>query len=343
MLRKRSELIRALPIVLSLYIAAVFSYKYTYHEDTHLTASTHDNRMNGKELDTISSEVDSLRADVGVVVSFCNEPDRSVEQIESHMKMLRDNSSLSVRAVYYCKCSAHIFCDFYLPNIGREGQTFLLHILNNYRTLNSVTVFVNAGFFSKPINIGTGALKGIFDELAQAYAEPRPKVSLLDFYGDADKFSWDDKTGLLNDFVTPVDCAVTEEFCSVDANRCIVDDLPCEGHSRCACFPQSNCTWSGSTRENAVFTRGHLQPAVNEKGAQHTMFTWACTNLYLTPSKISTCGYSWGALFAAGKNRLQRLQDISYHMLVREFDLYGASGGLAGHYLERLWRSMYLC
>jgi hypothetical protein len=276
--------------------------------------------------------------DIAIVVAYCNEPEETVATLGACENELR-SIGLEVETIYYCKCSVQSFCRFHIPNIGREGQTFLLHILNTYHSLHPITMFVNGGFLSKPHAVE--AVQKICQELKNSKLEQAENQNLSDFYIDQHKCH---RVADSKD-TPPVNCSSVEEYCSVEENRCNVHflSLPCKGESQCGCSPQSNCTWRGWTKDNPVTQGGFLEPALNNEGGIHSFYTWACQRFNISPTKITQCGISWSSTFAVGRNRLQRLPLSTYALLVREFDLYGANGGIAVHYLERLWRSIYLC
>ena len=273
--------------------------------------------------------------DIAIVVAYCNEPEETVATLGACENELR-SVGLEVETIYYCKCSVQSFCRFHLPKIGREAQTFLLHILNMYHSLHPITMFVNGGFLSK--SHAVEAVQKICQELNNSMFEHAENQNLSDFYIDQHNCHRDAHS---ND-TPPVNCSSVEEYCSVEENRCSVT-LPCEGESQCGCSPQSNCSWIGGTKEHAVIHGGFLAPALNNEGGFHSFYTWACEKFNISPTKIAQCGYSWSATFAVGRNRLQRLPLSTYASLVKEFDLYGVNGGVAIHYVERLWRSIYLC
>jgi hypothetical protein len=341
---RKGALLTAASLIALLVLSSWLNFRQSSHSAFVFAGQTYVHQVGNEQWQTVSPKItedaERHQADVGIVVSYCNEADDTVEFMESCVRNITRETELTVDIKYYCKCSAHSFCDVYLPNIGREGQTFVWHILNMHDSLNLVTVFVNGGFLSKPQKMGTSALRKIADELAQTYSTVGLKDKLSDFFSDGGKSSLDESQF---HYTAPVNCSVVEEHCSVDANRCTLADLPCEGESRCACSPQSNCSWTGSTKNNPVILNGHLEPAVNEEGGTHSMFTWACEKLGIMPARIIGCGYEWSATFAVGRNRLQRLPLGAFAELLREYDSHGANGGVVVHYMERLWRSMYLC
>ena len=273
------------------------------------------------------------RADVAVVVSYCNESEDAISHLESYVNDARV-TGLVVEVMYYCKCAVREFCSFHLPNIGREGHTYLWHMSNGYDS--NVTVFINGGFMSK--SHAQAAVKKVFTELTDNSLQI--KNNGLNFYCDEQKISWDDNPSL---YARSNDCLSVQEYCSLKSNRCSISDLPCSGESVCGCAEQVNCSWIGATKENPIIIEGHLEPALNERGEKHSMFSWSCEKLGLSPSTIIQCGNSWSAVFAVGRSRLRRLPKHTRLQLLREFDNYSANGGIVVHYLERLWRSVFLC
>lgn len=233
-----------------------------------------------------------------------------------------------VEVSYYCKCLLHDFCSLHLPNVGREGHSYLWYVAHNYDSLASTTVFINGGFESKPH--AKFAVHKIFNVLISDSADVRKKGEM--FYCDERETSWTDTATI---FMQTQNCSVVEEYCGVDTNRCSISDLPCFGQSKCGCSPQVNCSWVGSTREKLVITGGQLESALNNVGEAHSIFSWSCDKLGISPETIEQCGYSWSAVFAVGRSRLHRLPEGLYLQLIEEFDLFGANGGVVVHYLER--------
>ena len=275
------------------------------------------------------------QTDVAVIVSCCNEPKDAFAAIERNVDEIRA-IGLVVKVSYYCKCSVRDLCTFHLPNVGRESHSYLWHIAHTYDSLASTTVFINAGFESK--SHARAAARKIFSELMDNSG--RVKTEGHDFYSDQHKMSWVNNRLSIT---LAANCSIVQDHCSLISNWCNISDLPCSQESKCACDKQTNCSWVGLTRENPNTLNGYLEPALNKEGEEHSMFTWSCDKLGVHPLTIQQCGYSWSAVFAAGRNRLRRLPKHVYLQLLREFDLYGANGGIAGHYLERLWCTMYLC
>jgi len=83
----------------------------------------------------------------GVVVSICQEPQEMFLALKTLMREL-DNCH-GFTGYIYCKCGPWYRCDLTLPNVGREGNTFVTHVSKSYGTLDDVVWFVNGGFMSK--------------------------------------------------------------------------------------------------------------------------------------------------------------------------------------------------
>ena len=286
----------------------------------------------------------TTRAHVGVVVSFCREPLESIASLRS-LTVKLEAAGLKVDTLYYCKCVSRPWCTMMIPNIGREGQTFLWHVFQTYKTLHHVTIFVNGGFLSKPHT--TAALTDMVDHLLKnpILQSRQPRINLAttlldDFYSDGGAFTWEKPNQVVG---TVKNCSVVSEFCAVQANLCDIADLPCVGTERCGCTAQRTCNWVGASKENPTTAGGALQPALSDGDAPHSIYSWACDILGISPNKIRECGYTWGATFAVGRNRLKRLPASDYEKLLVEFEKYGTNGGIMVHYMERLWRSIYLC
>ena len=280
----------------------------------------------------------SSRADVGIVVATCNESSDNREALRLYQERL-EISGYSVELVRYCKCGTGSECNVLLENIGREGHTFLWHVSHNYHRLHELTLFVNGGFKSKAY--GVSAMENIVSMLS----EGRAKQQLRSMYIDQLKHSSGDisKLGEKSHVLHRFNCSSVRSYCSSQENLCTISDLPCKAQQKCACVPQKECRWIGTTSANPRFDEGRLAPATEDFNQTHSFFSWACARFGILPEQIIACGYSWGAIFAVGKSRLQRLSLQKYDQILKEYDLQGVNGGIMGHYMKRLYRSLYLC
>ena len=83
---------------------------------------------------------------------------------------------------------------------------------------------------------------------------------------------------------------------------------------------------------------------VDERGEQSNVsfYQWACSRLHVTPNTINTCGFANFGVLAVGVDRLRLYNRSFYEALCDEFALYGSTGAVMGHFMERLWRSMFV-
>lgn len=314
------------------------SYNFSVKLKTRPKESEYDKIVEFGRLNPIKRSI----KDVELVVSYCNEED-TVGVLERHITELQTKG---VRAdiTYYCKCEAKSFCDTFLPNIGREGQTFMWHVFYNYDSLYPTTVFINGGFLSKTHT--SYAVEKIFNNIGQVESvQEMPGLQRThDFYVDEHVYyNGSIFSRARSSHTTKVNCMEVNEYCSADENLCSVSDLPCVDGSRCGCQPQSNCSWTGLTQANLKYQNGHLEPLWDDYGREHSFFTWACKRLNILPATIVQCGYSWGAVFAVSRNRLHRLSSDDYHNILLDYNVSGGTGGVLVHYMERLYRTVYFC
>lgn len=314
------------------------SYNFSVKLKTRPKESEYDKIVEFGRLNPIKRSI----KDVELVVSYCNEED-TVGVLERHITELQTKG---VRAdiTYYCKCEAKSFCDTFLPNIGREGQTFMWHVFYNYDSLYPTTVFINGGFLSKTHT--SYAVEKIFNNIGQVESvQEMPGLQRThDFYVDEQVYyNGSIFSRARSSHTTKVNCMEVNEYCSADENLCSVSDLPCVDGSRCGCQPQSNCSWTGLTQANLKYQNGHLEPLWDDYGREHSFFTWACKRLNILPATIVQCGYSWGAVFAVSRNRLHRLSSDDYHNILLDYNVSGGTGGVLVHYMERLYRTVYFC
>ena len=281
---------------------------------------------------------------IDIVVSICNETDDTFSFLRGNADKLQ--RFYDVTLVFYCKCMPRDQCISYLPNIGRESHTFLWHTVARYHNLSDVTIFVNGGLLSK--NHVSQGLKKIVDDLLN-FEQTRALVDLRSIYADQYFASWN--PGLLpkhrEDFDLHGCLSAVSEFCESSASCNIGDFWFCE--QQCGCDSPKECRWAGLSTENRAFSDVYLPQAVDvivgglNETLVHNIYSWACSRFYLTPYAIDHCGYTHGAVFAVGSLRLRTYSKSTFTKVVNEFALYGPTGGLAGHYMERLYRSVFHC
>ena len=84
-----------------------------------------------------------------VVMSVCREnAGTAATALQAYANRLHDTGYNPVRVVVVCKCVQHSRCDMKLPNVGREGHTWLSWLGRQHHQLSDVTLFVNPGFAS---------------------------------------------------------------------------------------------------------------------------------------------------------------------------------------------------
>ena len=287
---------------------------------------------------------------IGLVVSVCKEPRDTVEEIENFIIRLK-NSGFDVQRHIYCKCGPwNAACNRNVPNLGREGETFMRHIVENYETLDDVIWFVNGGFLSK---------KHARKAVARHMRVFTSRALLGSFHGERNEA----QTVYLDDWITSFESVnLQKEGKSQDLSQRCFDDaskhcssmfrceytLPCAHNQACACEVQRDCQWIGATKSNYCNTSvegNRLQvPAPDASFPYgHSLYTWTCSRFNLGASLMHQCGASRSGVFAVGASRILAHPKSAYEALVTEYASYGMNGGIVSHYAERVYRSLFFC
>ena len=287
---------------------------------------------------------------IGIVVSWCNEPNEAHATLRAYEHELRQ--LFSVNVWHYCKCSSRDECVEILPNIGREGHTFLHHVASRYNSsLDDLTVFVNGGFLAKTYT--RDALRRVFVRLENLRrARWTSDFVLTNVFADQEILVWDEPVEIAEraSFSTSHCMQSVRQFCADDsAHRCR-HKFSCAKGQTCGCDAHTSCAWSGSTTENRNDVLTTLPPtsvrAEDNLGlnvANNNMYTWTCSRTSIDPSTIHSCGTTYGAVFAVGKARI-RARDADFYLeLKNELETYGVTGGMMSHYMERLYRTLFYC
>lgn len=286
---------------------------------------------------------------IGIVVSWCNEPNEAHATLRAYENELRQ--LFSVNVWHYCKCSSREECVETLPNVGREGHTFLHHVASRYNSssLDDLTVFVNGGFLAK--NYTRDALRRVFMRLESLKRSRWTSDSVLtNVFADQEILVWDEPDKVAERESLSRCMQSVAQLCADDsAHRCRHKFSCAEGQT-CGCDAHTLCAWSGSTTENRNGATTTLPPtSVRAKEnlginvANNNMYTWTCSRTSIDPSTIHSCGTTYGAVFAVGKARI-RARDADFYLeLKNELETYGVTGGMMSHYIERLYRTLFYC
>lgn len=299
---------------------------------------------------------------VELVVAVCNEPKERIDALVSFASNLREaamhtSMQWNISICLYCKCREHVWCNKHLPNVGREGHTYLEHLVHAYDELADVTVFINPGTGSK-------ATLASAQKTRIADAVMRDTMQAL-IHGKLSNSFWSDGQGKPSfapaaSEVTPLNESLAQTRCRAEADalcsatsrtHCpLALGLPCE--RQCGCNDPGVCRWSGSTATNVAWLDG-IRVATNEStlhdeaplpSARPSSFThWACKHLVVSPSAFRRCRWAPTATFAVGSVRVHRHPARTYAGISHELTVAGFTGGVAVHYMERLWRSLFAC
>jgi len=290
---------------------------------------------------SVDDGVQRLAVTVGMVVSVCKEPQETLFVLRGLIRELRDNG-FEARHYIYCKCGPWYACDQTVHNVGREGHTFMMHIFQRYSELDDVVWFVNGGFLSKL------HAKATFYDIRRSLTSLRFQRHLANrTYIDDSIKSFKRLSHIEKNMAaaTKVSClAIAQEHCE-SVYKCEYT-LPCVSDEACACSIQRQCQWIGATKENynaTVSSALAVPPPDGDAPRGHSMYTWACSRLHLNARLLHRCGASRSGVFAVGSERIRAYPKYMYESLAKEYDAYSTSGGLMGHYMERLYRSLFFC
>ena len=292
----------------------------------------------------------SSLATVDVVVSLCNESPADVQILTRTIQPLR--SHFRVQMHTYCKCiKTRPLCTVHLPNVGREGQTFMYHIFHYYNNLADLTIFINGGYASKVYT------KFTIDEIVKALVRQQSiRKTANSWYFDACDIIPGGDPGCdagINSAPKPsvwqplgttlhhqhMTCmAYQSRFCSSE-NSCHISNFPCIKGQQCGCDWHRDCSWHGSTPNNRNELTSELQPVRTTEPTN--FYAWLCEYFNLRAEDAARCGSSYGAVFAVGSARIFRYTRGTYLNILREFNSSGPNGGLLGHYLERAYRPIF--
>ena len=301
--------------------------------------STPQQKLNSRHMTTL-----------GLVVSVCKEPRDTVEEIENFIARLT-KSGFDVRRYIYCKCGPlHAACDRNVPNLGREGETFMRHIAENYHTLDDVIWFVNGGFLSK---------KHARKAVARHMRVFTSRALLGRFHRERNEA----QIVYLDDWITSFESVnLQRKITGQDSSQSCFDDaskhcssmfrceytLPCAHDQACACEVQRDCRWIGATKSNYWNTSlagDRLLVPVSDMSFPygHSLYTWTCSRFNLGATLMHRCGASRSGVFAVGASRIRAYPRSVYQSLVAEYESYGKNGGVVSHYTERVYRSLFFC
>ena len=120
---------------------------------------------------------------------------------------------------------------------------------------------------------------------------------------------------------------------SVEARRACARSptlLPCGAPAPCACDvpPPETCRWK----------RRRLEPA-----SPPSLAAWGCAHWGVAPQTAAACGWQAYGSFAVGRRLVEAWPVATLSGARRQLERAGRHGGMAGHFMERLWRSVFLC
>lgn len=280
-----------------------------------------------------------------IVFSLCRETHgHRVRDVVSAVKHAA-HDSVDVSVVAYCKCGkGHHEACVELPNVGREGHTFIHHIVTRYDRLADVTLFVNGGNLGDEERLAAtlrvGALTG-------AQAATLRYVDLSFQATEADPLLRVSSTESSADFVARglaarAGCGVTTQ--GVPCCEGVCEGVPCCHlftpsdcpNSSMAFEQQHTCYWRGRTDENYAWQTYDIQLLPSDPPS---FPLWLSARWGIEFDVWRRVGWYGNSLFAASRAALRR-QPLS--RWARAMHALGAArnGGMDVHYMERAWRSV---
>lgn len=272
-----------------------------------------------------------------------------------HPDSARRLERLSSNGLSPSTCTASAECTRGATKVCRtsEGRgTLTQHLTRRDNQLADVTIFINPGTGSN----GTAKTQ-IADAMMRETLRALVRGTLTDaFWTDGQGRSATTHTivhgvTLGNASLLRQTClAKVETACSL--RRCpFRTNLPCV--NRCTCNDPGEYRHDGPTLANVVAVKATLVASGNESmihraallpPARPASFThWACEHLAISPNTFRRCGWSPSAIFAVGSTRVSRHPRETYSGIANLLGGAGVTGGVGVHYMERLWRSLFVC
>jgi len=267
---------------------------------------------------------------VDIVVSLCREHNTRTAHIVK--KIIETTANVTVHA--YCKCGVRFPECTALPNVGREGHTFIHHMLSHFDRLADVTFFINGGSGS------SGHRMHMITTLAG-------QLSADVYYADTTTFMTQPLRFQSNETSESFLARAKTTQCTTEANSPDVVCCPtlCKTYC-CHLFVPSSCTneymvfqnqtvceWRGTTEENYVgvpYTTS-LRPA-----SPPNFPLWLSHNWGIEFDVWDAIGPGNMAIFAASRAAIRKVSPVAWQ---RSLDaLSDMNGGVEVMYLERAWR-----
>ena len=263
---------------------------------------------------------------VDIVTSLCLE---RVHLARSVAALLEGSTLFS-----YCKCGVRDNC-IPLPNVGREGHSFVHHILEHYDALPDITLFLNGGTgegggrhldatrLASRVRSHSGAFW--YADPGVVYDKPQivvAKETSAEFLQRAASV----RCGLENGVV----CC--KELCKA---HCCHFTLPstCSLSGYLLTENQTSCNWLGNTKENHAIHYNTTLAAASPPNFP----SWLTAHWDIAFDEWDTIGWYSKAAFAASREAIRRIPRERWQRtlvaLAREIN-----AGMEGMYLERAWR-----
>lgn len=325
--------------------------------------------------------------ELDIVMAQCLEDPHIAERLVQRFRA----HGCGVTVHVYCKCgdtnagqpllwsTGEPLCNATLPNVGREGHSYLHHVTSRHATLAAYTLFLNGGISSKP------KLQAEANILVERFVHNYPDVGFLDTggfvtYGMAGWSEQQRRTWLMRlklrqrqaaasapELLSQAQATVAQLAAECSAStkqgmrrsseRCChacgtATPLQC-----CRAFVdvcptgqellfdrQQNCTWRGSSEVNYRGVGGTAQQQYTmllKPAGTANLLEWAAVELHIDPRALMQCGWAWGGTFIASREHLLVPPMEQLMGVMRGLEAAGRNGGLLGHYMERTWRLLF--
>lgn len=190
------------------------------------------------------------------------------------------------------------------PNIGREGHTYLHHIITNYGSIVNKTIFVQGG----PFEHNETLLFGIDNHEQTLDVQPLGLQYL--------KNCNIPPSNILENYKIRTDFGL--EYLVVNVNK---DHHYCSPHF----FPDAGVD-ANIQNYKKKFPR-----------CESLIENFLTRSNFPITKQIDVIRYTWSGLFSVTRDKIKKYDISVYHGLINELTSYHPQGGENGYILERLW------
>ena len=278
---------------------------------------------------------------VDIVVSLCRESTTRHVNMVQHVLDSTGQANLVLSTVHlYCKCGERDHACVQLPNVGREGHTFVHHILERWSSLADVTIFLNGGTGTDgrrlklatdvAARVGSHGKELLFADHQQTFLQPLSLVS----NETTEHFLQRAAGWQCGHEGEKLDVTCCEGLCNMFCCHLVVPSSCPESYLTFQ--NQTDCQWRGDTPENYEGTNYEARMAAADPP---NFALWLSQHWGLEYDVWDAVKWADKAIFAASRQALRRVPRASWE---RQLEALGrhTNGGVEGLYLERSWRAI---